>query len=660
VSLVSVLDGATFAVSGPDGDLDPAPSNTPQGLFHADTRFLSTCRLTADGEPLAALALDRPGHAAATWVLAPLGRTVHENASMTVLRRRLVTGGGMTEELEVLAHGAGRKLVRLELALAADFADLFELKAAAPRPRASTRRAEADGFTFVYAGPDVTRTLRVSAEPAAQESAGGLSWLVDLGPGERWTARVAFVPRAGEEEPRGPQRPAPGTPIASARAAVEEEVDAWVARAPALDTDYAPLAQAYERGLRDLAALRFFPDPGSDAALPAAGLPWFMTLFGRDSLIASYQALPFLPDLAATTLRALARWQADADDPARDAEPGKIPHELRVGELSLTGELPFAPYYGTVDATPLWLVLLDEHARWTRDTSLAASLEPHARRALAWLDAASAADGFLRYEARASHGLVNLGWKDSPDSVLFADGRRAEGPIALIEAQGYVIDARRRAARLAEEVWDDRELAARERAAADALEKATHEAFWLPERGCLALALDGAGRAVDSVTSNAGHALWSGAVTEEAAAGVAAAMTGEPMFSGWGVRTMSAEDRGFNPLSYHDGTVWPHDSSLVAAGLARAGDREGANRIAVALLEAAAHFDGRLPEVFAGYDRSLARAPVEYPTASSPQAWAAAAPLLLIRVMLGLEPGGVSDPCPPPNIGRLALGMPRG
>ena len=465
MALVSVLDGATFAVSGPAGDIDPAPSNTPQGLFFADTRVLSTWRLTVDGAELVPLALEAPDHFGATWVLAPLAETVHENARLTVIRRRIVAGAGMTEELEVIAHGAERRVARLELAAAADFADLFELKAAAPRERATER----DGLGFRYAGPDAVRTLDVQATPAPDADGDGLAWTLDLQPGATWTARIALTPGVGGAPPRGPRRPPPGTRVEEAREAIAAELEAWVARAPALDTDWAPLATAYDRSLRDLAALRWFPDAGSEAALPAAGLPWFMTLFGRDSLIASYQALPFLPELAATTLRALARHQGTRDDPSRDEEPGKILHELRAGELSVTGELPFAPYYGTVDATPLFLVLLDEYERWTGDRALVAELEPVARRALGWIDAASAADGFLRYQARAEHGLVNLGWKDSPDSMLFADGRRAEGPIALIEAQGYAIDARRRAARLAELVWDDPELASGERTAAEAL-----------------------------------------------------------------------------------------------------------------------------------------------------------------------------------------------
>ena len=579
MALVSVLDGATFAVSGPAGDIDPAPSNTPQGLFFADTRVLSTWRLTVDDAELVPLALETPDHFAATWILAPLARTVHENAHLTVIRRRLVTGSGMSEELEVFSHGAERRAVRLELSLAADFADLFELKAAAPRERAVERQ----GLGFRYAGPDAVRTLDVWAAPTPDAGDDGLVWTLELSPGEAWTARIALTAAVEGEGVRGPRRPLPTAPVDEAREVIAAELEEWVVRAPALDTDWAPLATAYDRSLRDLAALRWFPDAGSEAALPAAGLPWFMTLFGRDSVIASLQALPFLPELAATTLRTLARHQGTRDDPRRDEEPGKILHELRAGELSVTGELPFAPYYGTVDATPLWLVLLDEYERWTGDRALVAELEPVARRALDWIDGASAADGFLRYEARAEHGLVNLGWKDSPDSILFVGGRRAEGPIALIEAQGYAIDARRRAARLAELVWDDPALAARERAAADALADATHAAFWLPDREFLALALDGAGAPVDSVTSNAGHLLWSGAATDEAAGAVARHAVGDGLFSGWGVRTMAATEAGYNPLSYHDGTVWPHDSAIVAAGLARAGYRDEANTIAVAL-----------------------------------------------------------------------------
>ena len=431
--------------------------------------------------------------------------------------------------------------------------------------------------------------------------------------------------------------------------------------APRLDTDWDELRHVYVRSLADLAALRFYPDVLPEAALPAAGLPWFMALFGRDSLITSYQTLPFIPDVARTTLIALADLQAAERNDFRDAEPGKILHELRFGELTVLGERPHSPYYGTADATPLFLILLDEYERWTGDGDLVRELEPNARAALAWIDDHGDVDGdgYVEYQTRnPASGLENQCWKDSHNSILFHDGSKAQGPIATCEIQGYVYDAKRRCARLAAAFWDDVALAERlEREAAN-FRRRFHDDFFLEDRGCYALALDGEKRKVDSCTSNMGHLLWSGIADEGPAAQVAARLMDENMFSGWGVRTMAAGDLGYNPVEYHNGTVWPHDTSLVAHGLARYGYREEAARLAFAIVEAASHFAYRLPEVFAGYARAVTDFPVQYPTASSPQAWASGAPLLLLRVVLGLEPDGdrlAVDPVLPDGVGQLEL-----
>jgi glycogen debranching enzyme len=386
-----------------------------------------------------------------------------------------------------------------------------------------------------------------------------------------------------------------------------------------------------------------------------------MTVFGRDSLITSYQALPFTSELAETTLRVLAVNQATAIDDFRDAEPGKILHEIRFGELTHFGERPHSPYFGTADATPLFLVLLDEYERWTGDADLMRDLEPAARAALGWIDdyGDSDGDGYVEYERRNTEtGLENQCWKDSWDSIRFADGTIAVGPIATCEIQGYVYDAKVRTARLAREVWRDEKLADRlEREGAE-LRAHFNRDFWLAERDCYAEALDGEKRRVDSITSNIGHLLWSGIVDDDKADAVAAHLVGEALFSGWGIRTMAAGEGGYNPISYHNGTVWPHDNSLIAHGLARYGYREEAARIALAILEAATYFRYRLPEVFAGYRRERTSFPVEYPTASSPQAWATGTPLLLLRVLVGLEPDGDElrvEPQLPEGIARVVL-----
>jgi glycogen debranching enzyme len=376
----------------------------------------------------------------------------------------------------------------------------------------------------------------------------------------------------------------------------------------------------------------------SDAGrLLAAGTPWFMTVFGRDTLISSLQTLLFGPELAASTLRVLAETQATVDDPERDAEPGKIIHEMRRGKAALAWT---DRYYGTVDATPLFLILLSELWRWTDDPALALELEEPARRALAWIDgpADSDGDGFVEYERRASHGIRNQTWKDSEDSMAFHDGTLADAPIAAAEVQGYVYDAKLRVAEVAREVWRDPATAERLEREAEELRRRFDEAFWVADRGFYALGLDREKRQIDSLGSNIGHLLWSGIVPDERRDAVADALVGERLWSGWGVRTMATGEDAYNPLVYHNGTVWPHDNSLVAWGLARSGRTHDAARILHTMIEAAAHFDYRLPEVFAGFPRHRTRFPVVYPTASSPQAWAAATPILLLQIVLGLVP----------------------
>jgi glycogen debranching enzyme len=447
--------------------------------------------------------------------------------------------------------------------------------------------------------------------------------------------------------------------MAQLSASKSTELEQWLARAPVLQAQDTALMRTYRASLSDLGALRMHPDLSEGATLPAAGLPWFMALFGRDSLITSFQALPYLPGLAATTLRVLAAQQAQRRDDFHEQEPGKILHELRFGELTARGERPHSPYFGTADATPLFLVLLDEYHRWSGDDELVRTLEPNARAALAWIEDSGDADGdgYVEYACRnLTTGLVNQCWKDSWDAIQFADGTLAQGPIATCEIQGYVYDARRRAARLAREVWGDELLAARlERQAAELRERFHHD-FWMPERGCHALALDGEKRQVDSLTSNIGHLLWSGLLDDEEATGTAERLLDEQLYSGWGVRTLGAREAGYNPLGYHTGTVWPHENSLIAAGLARYGHRDAASTIASAILRAAPYFEHRLPEVFAGYPMSTTTVPVAFPTASRPQAWAAGTPLLLLSTLLDLQPGRIdADGEGPDGIGHLAL-----
>jgi glycogen debranching enzyme len=653
---LNVLDGSAFVLSERHGDVDA--QRGLEGFFWEDTRVISRFRLLVDGREPELLSTADVDSFAAQAFLVPPSDSIYDNPQLSIMRRRLVRGTWL-EELLLVNHRHDARVVRLRIDVDADFADLFEVKDDEVRRRHVERRAEGRELRLAYRRDGFARSVTVACEAECEVDGHGFELTVTLEPHETCPVRLTITP-SGEQAGRSAAPRAVAGTFDDARAALHDDLEAWVGRAPALETDWDALRHTYSRSVHDLAALRFSPWPDRPEAVPAAGMPWFMALFGRDSLLTSYQAMPFLPELGAATLRVLAEHQARERDDARDAEPGKILHELRFGELTVTGQVPFGPYYGTADATPLFVILLEEAHRWSGDDGLARELEPQARAALAWLGDHGdlLGDGYVRYARRAPNGLLNQCWKDSYNSMLFRDGSVAKGPIACCEIQGYAYDARRRGARLAREVWDDPALADRLEAEAAALRARFHEDFWLPEREAYALALDGDSRPVDSLTSNMGHLLWSGIADPEPAAALARHLLGDELFSGWGVRTMGRLEGGYNPVEYHDGTVWPHDSSIIAQGLAGYGFRSEATAIAHALVDAAERFHHRLPETFAGYPRAQTGWPVEYPTASSPQAWAAGAPLLLLRAMLALEPGddGPScDPCLPGDCAGLAL-----
>jgi glycogen debranching enzyme len=668
---VNVLEGNTFVVSRPNGDVDAGPGE-PHGLFHRDTRHLSRWLLTVDGKQLDALSTDDTKSFSASFFLVPGTGSEYTDASLSVIRRRVV-GDGFFEELTLLNHGTEPIRPEIAIAAGADFADLFQVKdATIDRPGKDFSRAEDGVLVLGYERGGYVRETWIRPHGGGAEL--GTDTIVfrpTIEPHGSWNAWIEVVAAvdgtpAGHEHTRYQpgDEPRPHAP-SLARPGFHPGLAELVRLAPKLETDWEPLKLTYARSIVDLAALRFYPREGSEAAVPAAGLPWFQTLFGRDSLITSYQSLHIDPDLAATTLDVLASMQGTRHDDFRDEEPGKILHELRFGELTAFEERPHSPYYGSADGTMLFVILLDEYERFTGDTERAHRLEPNARAALAWIDEDGDrdGDGYVEYERRNTEtGLENQCWKDSWNSILYADGTLAKLPRATCELQGYAYDARRRGARLAREVWDDDALAAKLERQADALKRSFNDDFWLEDRAYYALALDGDKKPVDALTSNIGHLLWSGIVNDDRAEELVGHLLGERLFSGWGIRTMADGDGGYNPIGYHQGTVWPHDNSLIAAGLRRYGYHAEAAMIALAILEAAEYFFGRLPETFAGYPRELTAYPVEYPTACSPQAWATAAPLLLLRVLLGLEPradGVALDPLLPDRITELALrGLP--
>jgi len=653
---VSILEGNTFVVSDLAGNIDATPVDT-HGLFAWDTRFLSRWVLTIDGQPLQTLSRDDLDYFSAQFFLVPGTGTVYVDADLSVMRRRSA-GNGFREKLLVRNEKSEARDIELRLEAAADFADLFEVKDALSKKGETYQRVEDGRLVLGYQRETFVRETWITSSGPSALDPKGMTFRVHLEPHGEWQAtidvRVPDVLKATPPELNGGEHGALASDAAPAK-----DLDVWLGSAPKLTCDWAPMARIYQRSLVDLAALRFFPGIVA-GALPAAGLPWFMSIFGRDSMVTSYQALPFVPELATTTLRALAAWQGTRRDDFRDEEPGKILHELRFGEMTAFEERPHSPYFGSADSTPLFLILLDETERWTGDRALVADLEGEARAALHWIDAYGDrnGDGYVEYERHMKTGLENQCWKDSWNSILFANGSMSKLPRATCEIQGYVYDAKVRVARLARTFWNDTALAERlEREAAD-LKARFNRDFWLPDRQAFALAIDGDGRKVDAITSNIGHLLWSGIADPGHAAACVGHLMGDGLFSGWGIRTMAEGEGGYNPIGYHLGTVWPHDNSLIAAGLARYGYRDEAAGVATAILEAATYFNGRLPEAFAGYRRDLTSFPVEYPTACSPQAWASGTPLLLLRTLLGLEPVGehlLVDSALPEQIGWLQL-----
>jgi glycogen debranching enzyme len=635
---LSVLDGSTFVVSDRHGDVIPG-GGREHGFFAADTRFISRWVLRVGQTPLQLLSLNQGSHFDVQFFLAP---TVDpdEQAPRSVVRHRLVDHVWM-EEITVTNHLHETRRARVVLEVDADFADLFEVKDIAVAARAVTFTHDATSLTLDYRHEEFQRSVTVaSSSPVAAITRAGFEYELDLGPGEQWATTFTISPHAAQPGVTFTARHSHGS-LESVRKARTAELETWLEDVPTLQADDPAIARTYRASLSDLGALRMHPDLHKGATLPAAGLPWFMALFGRDSLITSYQALPYLPELAATTLRVLAAAQATERDDFHEREPGKILHELRFGELTSRGQRPHSPYFGSADATPLFLVLLDEYHRWTGDDQLVRELEPHARAALSWIAESGDpdGDGYIEYECRnLKTGLANQCWKDSYDSIQFADGVLARGPIATCEIQGYAYDAQRRAARLAREVWLDEGLSDRLEQRARDLRVQFRRDFWMPERGCHALALDGDKRQVDSLTSNIGHLLWSGILDEGEAASTAELLLGEEIYSGWGIRTLGIHEGGYNPLGYHTGTIWPHENSLIAAGLARYGHHRAAGTLASAILAAAPYFEHRLPEVFAGFPAATTSVPVAFPTASRPQAWAAGAPLLLLTTVLNLTP----------------------
>ena len=656
--LVQILEGNTFVVSDDKGDIE-ASRTDPTGLFSFDTRFLSRWVLTVNGQRLTALSTDDLQYFQTRFFLVPGSGTVYVDAKLSVIRQREVADG-FHEELRVLNHDNEPVNLEIRMEAASDFADLFEVKDALKKKGQYGNEVVGDSLVLRYQRETYVRETWISASTTATIDENGLTFSITVPPHGEWKTDMQVV--ASEGEPDGQ---ADGPVRIRGQRQVREDMsrglEKWLHSAPTVDCDWRPLEHIYKRCMTDLAALRFSTLTMPGRALPAAGLPWFMTIFGRDSILTSLQALPFTSELASTTLLALAERQGTRIDDFRDEDPGRILHEMRYGEMTAFEERPHSPYYGNADATMLYVILLDEYERWTGDTKLVRELEHSARAALNWISdyADLQGNGYVSYQRRnAKTGLENQCWKDSWDSISYRNGDLPGFPRATCELQGYAYDAKMRGARLARLVWKDPAYADHlEKEAAD-LKRRFNRDFWVKDGEYFAVALDGDGRQVDSLTSNIGHLLWSGIVDTSKAKAVVKHLMGPRLYSGWGVRTLAEGEGRYNPIGYHVGTVWPFDNSFIAWGLRRYGFKAEAACIVAGILEAAEVFDGRLPEAFGGYERSSTMYPVQYPTACSPQAWSTGAPLLLLRAGLGLEPNGdnlIVDPALPTWIGNLEL-----
>jgi glycogen debranching enzyme len=609
--------GNVYAVTLRDGSL-PLGHDHPYGVYLDDCRFLSGHRLTIAGAEPASLVTAETGPGEAGHELTNPELTLPDGTTLPLqtlgirLHRRLDPAGGMDERITVRSFARAPVATDLRLEVEADLAPMLAIRGFVPMPD-----GHHDGLTRT--GQDgITRETRISADGA--DGTSHLVFPVELQPGEQTTIGLRFDFLAGDAAHERPQPPP------------EDR--------PALTVDDPLVQRALDRAFSDLVALRSRLD-GRDYF--SAGVPWYANLFGRDSLITAFQVLPFFPGVAADTLRLLAAHLGSTDDPVTEEQPGKVLHELRLGEVAKANLTPLARYYGTVDATPLWLCLLAAHADWTGDLSLLHELRPQVDAMLAWIDGPGDrdGDGLLDYAARAPGGLRNQGWKDSEVGICFEDGEPLEPPIALVEAQGYAVRAKRELARLL--------AAAGEREPADRLTReARHAAerldrFWLADRGHYAMAIGGDGRAAPTLASNQGHLLWARAVPPERAGRIRDALAQPSMHSGWGIRTLAAGVPAYNPVAYHLGSVWPHDCSLIAAGFRAYGFDAAFLATFDGLLDAAERSPhDRLPELFAGFGRDEAPVPVPYPVAAQPQAWAAGTLPYLTATALGLEPDALN------------------
>ncbi|ABD88753.1 amylo-alpha-1,6-glucosidase [Rhodopseudomonas palustris] len=627
----------TFVVLDSHGDIG-ASAGGPDGLFNADTRFLARLELLLDDmQPLLLGSNLRDDNSALTVDMTnpdiySNGRLVLQKDVLHIVRTIFLWRGTAYQRIGLQNHGDRTAVFDLTLLFDNDFADLFEVRGA-QRPRRGTRSTRLLGFGDValeYRGlDDVTRSTAVHLEPRPTRLAVNVAtYHLELKPQDNTSLFVTVSCNRPKTEPP--------KPFFKGLLAHRREMRQLTAGTTSIETSNNIFNEVVCQSMADLNMLMTETPQGR---YPYAGIPWYSTTFGRDGLITALQMLWIDPRVARGVLRRLSSYQATTVDPVNDAEPGKILHEMRGGEMASLREVPFAQYYGSVDSTPLFVMLAGLYVERTGDDATLADLWESIEAALRWIDGAGDPDhdGFVEYQRATDEGLQNQGWKDSYDAVFHADGELAEGNIALAEVQGYVFAAKQLAARCARrlglkhraETLDDeaRRLAVR-----------FEQAFWCEELGTYALALDGAKRPCRVRTSNAGQLLFTGIVREDRARLVAADLMRPQFFSGWGIRTVARGEARYNPMSYHDGSIWPHDNALIALGFARYGLKHSVEQLFKGLFDAASYMElRRLPELFCGFQRERRRGPTLYPVACAPQAWASATPFTLLEASLGLE-----------------------
>lgn len=667
---VVIKDDDLFFLCEPNGQV-PLESGHGLGLYYHDCRFLRGYELKLGGVPLNALLSTGRDGFRSDFVFGnddfrtAAGRTVGKE-ELGIQWERVLDASRLAlfDQIVIRNYSMHPVDAVLSLRFRAGFEDVFTVRGvrSSLRGRLHKPHWREDALYLRYDGRDGIHrslTIRFSEKPDKAEGA-AVQFPMELPARQSKTLVVSLIVAERRAEERGEHTTSLAPDYPQLVREKRRAYDDWLNQQTQVRSRSVSLQRVLERSLRDLRTLR---STLHGHAYFAAGVPWYVTLFGRDSITAALQTLAYEPDVAAKTLRLLARFQGTKEDEQRDEQPGKIPHELRVGELAHCGKIAQTPYYGTIDATPLFVLLLCQHAAWTGDLSLFHELRDNIERALAWMNDYGDPEGwgYLSYQCKAKQGLANQGWKDSGDAIMNADGRLAEPPIALVEVQGYVYMVKRGLADLLERDGQA-ERATGLRREADELRQRFNRDFWLEDKGIYALALQKDKKPAAVVASNAGQALWARIADEDKARRTIERLMTEDMFNGWGIRTLSSKEVRYNPLAYQLGSIWPHDNSIIVAGLRAYGADEAACRIFRGIIEAALDFHAdRLPEVFAGYEKERFGWPVRYPVACHPQAWAAGAVPFMLQTLLGLIPEAferrlrIVRPVLPPRVNDVEL-----